>query len=155
MIKVDDDLTHEQKVLIGIFKGALALSNSGKSMMVNDLIAQRLRAYPFASEVETAFVNGEITIIEADDKIKSIVGYTPEELKGQPLSKIMFAPLEGEKLKRTIDSLDCHGVAVKTNMNKHKDGSLVETFGWIFKVGENDYREVVMRASHVVGYGTK
>ncbi len=146
-------LTSSQIVVLDLLQTVRQLHPPCEIDIVNDVIAQRLKDYPFASEVKTKIVDGEVYIIEADSKIESIVGYTPDELKDKPLSMIMFKAIPEEKLSKILESLDKYGVSVKTNHNKHKDGSLVETFGWIFKVAENDYREVVMCADKVVGYG--
>jgi hypothetical protein len=48
--------------------------------------------------------------------------------------------------------LNTYGVAVKTNKNKHKDGSIVDTFGWIFNMGTDSNVEVVMDVKNIIGY---
>jgi len=116
------------------------------------LIARKLRRYPFASVVYTEFRDGEVFILKADDRIEGITGYKPEELAGKPLTFIMFKPFEPKTLAKTMDELVKYGASLKTNLNKKKDGTSVETFGVLEDMGKNLYREVVVDASKIIGH---
>ena len=150
------EYTPEQKVLLKFLDTVIHLSpkDVGREM-VNSKISNLLIQYPFASEVKTHLEQDRVIIDEADAKIEQIVGYKPCELVGKPLGFIMGVEMNQKQLQKTVESLEKYGVCVKSNTNKRKDGSLVKTFGWIFKVGKNDYREVVMDAKHVIGYDVK
>lgn len=150
------EYTPEQKLLIKFFDTVIHLSpkNYGEEMAVNAKISKLLRDYPYASEVKSHISNGVVIIDRADSKITPLLGFDPSEIEGKPLSYIMQEDIDQDKLQKILTSIEKHGVSVKVNTNKCKDGSLIKTFGWIFKVGKNDYREVVMDAKHVIGYDT-
>ena len=150
------EYTPEQQVLLKFLDTVIHLSTKDVGReMVNSKISNLLRQYPYASEVKSHINNGVVIIDEADNKIKTLLGYEPCELVGKPLSFIMTDEIDKSKLDKILESIERYGMSVKVNVNKRKDGSLVKTFGWIFKVGKNDYREVVMDAKHVIGYDVK
>lgn len=149
------DYTQDQLEALSIIKSAKRILNndSNHDLRIAAKIDEIQRRYPKASEVHATIKNGIPHITKADSKIFDIVGYTPSELEGQPLTKIMFDEMEGTLIRQMVAELAENGMCVKINHNRHKNGSTVKTFGWIFKVGENSYREFVMKASHVLGYG--
>lgn len=148
-------MTKEQIILDKFLETVLAIIGGGKDgrkYFISAQIAQMLKQYPHASEVKTTIKNGEVYIVDADERISNLIGYTPDELRGKPLTYIMGERMDEVKQNEILNNLRQWGVSVKTNTNKRKDGSTVDTWGMIFKIGENDYREVVMDASKIVGY---
>lgn len=149
--------TEDQRHALDIIRSAKKILANGEThdLRIAAKIDEIQRKYPRASEVHTAIKNGEPHIVCADSKITEITGFTPSELKDKPVSFIMFEPFEPKLVRQMVAELEEDGMCVKLNNNRHKDGHLVKTFGWIFKISDNTYREFVMKASHVVGYGTK
>lgn len=147
-------MTSEQVILREYFKTTQMLLTGIKidNTRFEVRIAEKLRRYPFASEVSTEVVNGEVFILDADDRIEYIVGYTPDELKGKPLSYIMHKPLDKITLEHTLKELQEFGSSIKCNVNKCKDGSTVRTFGVIQDLGGGKYKEVVVDSSKIIGY---
>ena len=147
-------MTSEQIILQEYFKTTQMLLTGVKidNTRFEVRIAEKLRRYPFASEVLTELVNGEVFILDADDRIEYLVGYTPDELRGKPLSYIMHGQLKKNQLEKMILQLNQYGSTIKSNVNKCKDGSTVHTFGVIEDLGGGKYKEVVVDASKIIGY---
>lgn len=149
-------MTNDQIVLMDFFKTVRSLSGGegSKELFMASHVAHLLHRFPFSSEVKTELrgKDKEVFIVDADEKIFDLIGYTPDELKGKPLSFIMEGKLNTAKQKRILYDLNTYGVAVKTNKNKHKDGSIVDTFGWIFNMGTDSNVEVVMDVKNIIGY---
>jgi len=144
--------THEQMLLDKFLDATLSIINgSGSGGELELYLSKKLRRYPFASVVYTKVRDNKVYIVRADDRIEGIIGYTPDELAGKPLTFIMSEPLEYDKLNKTLTELRDYGSSIKTNINKCKDGSLIETFGVIEDMGEDMYREVVVDASKIIG----
>lgn len=145
-------MTSEQIVLMGLFDTVKAISKGQNTAddIISIHIAHLLKSFPYASEVKCYLTDdGDIIIVEADEKIFDIVGYTPDEMRGKPLSIFETGETTAAKRIKIFEDLQKYGVSVKQNKNKHKDGSTVDTFGWLFKVSPNNYREVVMKKENV------
>lgn len=151
------EYTESQKEALSIIRAAKAIFNNESShdLRIAAKIDEIQKNYPRASEVHFEIRNGQPFITYADSKIEEITGYAPEELKDNPLSIIMFDNFSPILMKQMIMELEDEGMCVKMNNNRRKDGGPIQTFGWIFKISDNVYREFVMKASHVLGYGAK
>ena len=146
-----EDMTTEQIVLMDFFQTVRDLSKGvhNAENLISIRIAHLLKSFPYASEVKSQIINGEIILVDADEKIKDIIGYDPIEIIGKPLTFIETGEAPASKRGKIFEDLHKYGVSVKQNINKCKDGSSVETFGWLFKVAPNNYREVVMKKEHL------
>lgn len=147
-------MNKEQEYLVGFFEGhKTKVTRSDIDSMPNLVkMWQDFKQYPHGAIVRSEVIDGEVYILEAGDTIANIVGWTPEELKGKPLSFISAKVIDHKQTLRIVNTIERIGFCPKRNINLHKDGHTVNTQGIIFKEGHNRYIELVWDENKVVNY---
>lgn len=117
-----------------------------------DLIGmwKKLKKHPDMAGVYTTFKDGQVHILQATNGIKSITGYSIEELRDVPLRFIMPRDINVYKLKLMLESLDVYGISPKCNLNLCKDGTTVRTMGVVWKLKRNLFFEMVWKVSDII-----
>jgi len=107
--------------------------------------------HKYRSSINKAVVEFELRqegliIVKASKNIQDIIGYTPDELVGTPLSKYSLSNVDTRMMNTIVDLLHNGEVVMKNSSISHKEGGEVLTKGMLYK-DKDKYVEFIWKAN--------
>lgn len=94
---------------------------------------RKITASKNKATVEFALTKQGLIITKASKNITGLIGYTIDELVGQPLARFTSGEIDIQQIRDMITELDKGEVVIKSSPTRHKNGHIVILESVIYK----------------------